>query len=432
MRVALAYGQQGLVVDLPVDDCTVIEPTFVPGLPDPEAALEAALAAPLGTAPLRTVPPSARVTIVFSDITRPTPNHQIIPAILRALAHLPPERITLLNATGLHRPNTPAELARMLGAEVVRRYRVLNHDAHADRDLVYVGRTPAGNAVWLNRHYVEADVRIVTGFIEPHFFAGFSGGYKGVLPGVAGAATIMFNHSAPLIAHPSATWAVTDGNPIHEDQRAGARLAPPTFLVNVTLNKHKEITGVYAGALEEAYPQGVAAVRATALRSVQAPFDIVITTNSGYPLDLNLYQAVKGMAAAAQIVRPGGAIILAAECREGIGHRHYRDLLAARPTPADLLSLIHQPGFQAYDQWQAQIQAQILLRARVFVYSDYLAPDDLRAVHLEPCPDIAATVGALLAEYGPGARVAVLPQGPQTVPYLAGSAAPTVTVGGDG
>jgi nickel-dependent lactate racemase len=417
MKIQLAYGERGLSVDLPDARITVVEPEYPSPLADEGEAIAAALRQPIGSKPLRELVHSTdRVTIVTSDLTRPVPNLAILPPLLAELSHLTDDRITFLNGVGLHRPNTPDELARMLGRSVVERFRVLNHDAHNVADLVHVGTTRSGRPIWLNRHYVEADVRIVVGFIEPHFFAGFSGGPKGVIPGVAGAATIVDNHSAAMIGHPRARWGITRGNPIHEEHRAGVGFAPPHFLVNVATDRDKRITGVFAGHYLEAYDEGCAFVRAAAIRHLGRRYPIVVTTNSGYPLDLNLYQAVKGMAAAEEIVAPGGAIVMAAECREGVGHGDFAHLLAMGRSPTELLGLIKSPNFQMLDQWQVQILARILARHRVYLYSDRLTDAEIQTAHLLPAKSVESVVLELRREFGEDAPICVLPQGPLTIP----------------
>jgi nickel-dependent lactate racemase len=259
-------------------------------------------------------------------------------------------------------------------------------------------------------------VRIVTGFIEPHFFAGFSGGPKGVIPGVAGARTIVRNHSAPMIGHPRARWGVTRGNPIHEEHREGVALAPPHFLINLSTNRDKQITAVFAGDYLEAHEVGCEFVRNAAMRPVGRRFPIVVTTNSGYPLDLNLYQAVKGMAAAEEVVAPGGAIVMAAECRDGVGHGDFAHLLDLADTPSALLGMIESRDFQMLDQWQVQILARILHHHRVYLYSDRLAPEEIRRAKLIPAASVESVVACLLDEYGADAPICVLPQGPLTIP----------------
>jgi nickel-dependent lactate racemase len=422
MQIQLAYGRDGLWVAFPDDALvTVVEPRFVTGLPDERAALVAALRSPEGARPLRdSVHPHDTVAVVFSDLTRPMPNDRVLPPLLEelALAGVPDERIVLVNALGTHRPQTAEELGEMLGDEVAQRYRVVQHDAWDDESLVEVGTNRSGRVVRVNRAYMAASVRILTGFIEPHFFAGVSGGPKAVLPGIADIEAIMDNHGSAMLADPNATWAVTEGNPIWEEMLAVARCTEPSFLLNVTLNRRREITGIFAGDLVAAHRAGVAFVRETAMQPVPAPFDVVVTSNSGYPLDLNLYQAVKGMAAAAQIVRPGGHIIVATECWDGIpDHGEYRRLLWEAGSPQELLERILAPGFRCHDQWEAQAQAQIQLKARVHVYADGLSDEALRRALVIPCRSIEETLARIRRD-DPQSTIAVLPEGPQTVPYV--------------
>ncbi len=422
MQVRLAYGKTGLPIELPDDrSVTVVEPQFVPGLTDPRETLRRALRAPLSSPPLRDLAQSSdKVGIVFSDITRPTPHHLLIPAVLEELAHIPQRNITLFNALGTHRPNTDAELRGMLGDDLVNGYRLVQNNAFDPATQVRVGVTSRGHAIWLNRELVECDLKVLMGFIEPHFFAGFSGGGKALMPGMAGQRTVLGNHDAGMIGNPNATWGITGGNPIWEEVREVALQADRLFLLNVTLNKDKAITGVFAGQLDAAHAAGCAFVKQTAMAAVPHPFDIVITTNSGYPLDLNLYQAVKGMSAAAQVVRQGGAIIVAADCWDGIpDHGLYGQLLREASSPQTLLDRICAPGFLEQDQWQAQIQAIIQLRADVYVRTDNLTDAQIESALLKPCHCIEDTVAELLDHYGPEATICVLPEGPQTIPYIA-------------
>jgi nickel-dependent lactate racemase len=399
-----------------------MEPLFQEGLADERAALDQALASPIGTRPLvERLKPGSRICIVFTDITRATPNERIIPWILEALARagVQDRQITLLNATGTHRGNTPAELETMLTKAVVDRYRVINHDCHDEASLVAAGKMRNGQPALLNRNLVEADVRIITGFIEPHFFAGFSGGIKGIMPGVGGLDSIVKNHGAENIGDSRATFGVTEGNPLWEELRDVALSIGDSFLVNVTLNESRAITGVFAGHMIEAHRAGISFVRRSAMRKVDKPFPIVITTNSGYPLDMNLYQGVKGMRAAAQIIEPGGLIILAAECSEGLPTKSpHEELLFSSSTAAELLGRICSEGFSWPEQWAAHIQTLIQKKAEILLYSSI--PDEIvRRAHLTPCHDIAGAVNERLAKLGPDARVAALPQGPLTLPYLA-------------
>jgi len=293
VRVKLAYGKEGLWVELPDENVTVVEPRFVPGLPDEREAIRKALRDPMGTPPLRELVRSTdTVAIAFSDITRPMPNDRVLPLLLEELSHVPRKNIVLINALGTHRRNTEEELVKMLGREIVEGYRIVQHDAQDKNGLVHLGESSFGHEIWINRIYMEASVRILTGLIEPHLFAGFSGGPKAVLPGLAGEVTILGNHGAEMVGHPKATWGITKGNPLWEEMWEVAQKTEPAFLLNVTVNKHRQITGVFAGDLDQAHQKGTKFARESAMVGVPAPFDIVVTTNSGYPLDLNLYQAV--------------------------------------------------------------------------------------------------------------------------------------------
>lgn len=425
MKIKLAYGKGQLEVEFPDQRTTVIEPAHIPGLQDEKAAVDAALEKPIAAPPLRDwLRPDSRVCIVFTDITRATPNERIIPWLLEHLANVPQENITLLNATGTHRPNTREELERMLTPEVVRRYRVLNHNSENAEELIPLGTTRDGTPALLNRHLVSADVRIITGFIEPHFFAGFSGGPKGVMPGVAGLKTIMSNHGTRNISEPSATFGVTRGNPLWEEMRDIALRSGPSFLLNVALNHQRQITGVFAGDLIAAHKLGCDFVRQSAMQEFAAPFDVVVTTNSGYPLDLNLYQGVKGMSAGARVLKPGGALILACECREGVPpNSSYETILHRASNPQEILARLAASGETLPEQWQAHIQALVQRDARVFLYSS-LPDETVRAAHLTPCHDIALRVAEFAPENGNSPRVAVLPQGPLTIPFLAGEEGP--------
>jgi nickel-dependent lactate racemase len=420
MKIKLAYGEGRLEVEFPQDRSVVIEPTPIRVLPDERAALMAALDQPIGAPPLRQlVSKSSRVTIVFTDITRATPNHRLIPWLLDYLSGLiPRENITLLNGLGTHRPNTRAELEKLLTPGVVENYRVLNHEPENLAAHVQLGVTRDGTPALLNRHLVEADVRIITGFIEPHFFAGFSGGPKGIMPGVAHLQTVMSNHRARNISDANAVFGVTAGNPIWEEMRDLAWRAGPSFLLNVALDDERRITGIFAGDLMAAHQVGIEFVRRSAMQPVGELFDVVVTTNSGYPLDLNLYQGVKGMSAGARILKPGGTLILAAECREGVPANSPMDkMLRSVAGPEEVLALLAASGEVRPEQWQAQILALIQRRASILVYSSL--PDEIiRAAHLQPCRDISAAVAEALKRLGNQARVAVLPQGPLTIPYL--------------
>ena len=418
MKVDLAYGQGRLSVEFPDGVTTVIEPAHVPGLPDEQAAVRQALENPTRSVPLRQRVAGKKLAISFTDLTRATPNDRLIPWLLEYLADVPRENIILINQLGTHRPNTREELERMLTPAILRDYRVVNHEPENPKALVQFGTTRDGTPALINKHVAEADLRIVTGFIEPHFFAGFSGGIKGIVPGTGGLITVMSNHRAANIGDPNATFGVTQGNPLWEELREMAMRVQPSFLLNVSLNDHRQITGVFAGDMIEAHRVGCEFVRRSAMQKFESPFDVVVTTNSGYPLDLNLYQGVKGMSAGARVIKPGGTMILACECREGVPSGSPLDvLLRGASSPEEILAQLMNANKVLPEQWQAQIQALVQRKAKVLLYSS-LPDAAVRAAHLTPCHDIAGTVRDELNRLGDGARVAVLPQGPLTIPYL--------------
>jgi nickel-dependent lactate racemase len=419
MKVQLLYGRNGLKVDFPTP-VDVLEPDYLAGLENGNESIRFALNNPFNSAPLKDrVQIGNKVVIAHSDITRATPNRQILPILINELesAGVRSEDIKILNALGTHRRQTEGELRELLGDWIFDHYHCIQHDAFDDDQLVSLGTTSFGNPVRVNRTLIEADFKILTGFIEPHFFAGFSGGPKSVLPALAGAESVLTNHSWKMIANPNATWGITYGNPIWEEMLEIALKVNPSFLLNVAMNPQKQITGVFAGDLTSAHLAGCEFVKNNAMVAVEKPYDIVITTNSGYPLDQNLYQCVKGMSAANQVLREGGAILMAAECEDGLpDHGRYRELLIQGGSPQGILEMLRQPGFTAQDQWQVQIQAIIQSRVDVFVYSTGLTESQIITALLRPVKDIAAIIPDLIKKYGN--RICVIPDGPLVVPYL--------------
>ena len=421
MRIELPYGRELLPIDVP-DAATVLRPQAVEALKDVPGDVLRSLRAPTAGPPLRErVRAGQTVAIVISDITRPVPNELLLSALLSELAAsgVPDADVTIVNGTGLHRVNTDGEVREMLGAGIASRYRIVQHVARDRSTLTEVGRSK-GVPVELCTAYVEADVRIVTGFVEPHLFAGYSGGPKGVMPGVAGADIVMSNHGASNLAHPMARWGVTHGNPVWEEIDATVAMCPPHFLINVTLGGDRNVTGVFAGDLAPAHEAAVAQARRQHLVSVPRPFDVVVTTNMGYPADTTLYQAVKGMSVAAEGVRDGGAILLVAGCEEGVGSGDYAEGLSAAGSPTALLDRILHTEEPRHDQWQIQCQAMVQTKARVLVKS-LLHDEQARAAHVEPVNDASAVVRSLVADAqrrGREGSVLVLPFGQLTVPVV--------------
>ena len=418
MLIKIAYGKKGLDLDVPAS-ADVLIPKQAPGLEDEGAGLLKALRQPTAGRPLRELVHAwSRVAIVHTDITRATPNRRILPVLLTELVAYGIERdnITLINALGTHRRQSEAELRALLSDEVVDNYTCLQHDAWDDANLIDFGQTTLGHPARLNRAYVEADLRILTGYIEPHFMAGFSGGPKGVLPSIAGFESVLSNHGVEMVAT-SATWGVTQGNPVWDEMFEMAERVQPVFLFNVTMNAKRQITGVFSGDLPEAHQAGCEFVREHAFINIPAPYDVIVTSNNGYPLDQNLYQCIKGMHAAARVVRPGGAILACGECADGIpAHGKYFELLQAGGSPEGILKMLQQPGFHSHDQWQVQAQAQLQLHSDIYVHAGGLSDAQIRQALFLPARHPQAALETL-TDYGP--RLCVLPYGPETVPTLA-------------
>jgi lactate racemase len=415
--VDFAYGSARRSVELPGSRTTVVAPRCPAPVGDPGQALRDALRQPIGSQRLRSlVRRGDTVAIAVCDGTRPQPRQLVLPALLEELDGLVRDQdITILVATGTHRPNTPDELEAMIGREVLGRVNVVNHTAHLEHSLAWVGRTSTGVPIWINRQWLTASVRITTGFIEPHFFAGFSGGPKLVAPGLAGLDTVFALHDARRISDPRATWGITDENPIQTDIREIAHLVGVHFSMDVVLDSNQRIIFALAGDLRQMHERGCELARTIAMCPVDQPFDLVVTSNGGFPLDQNLYQCVKGMSAAAQVVRPGGTIVCLAECRDGFpDHGMFRARLVSSRSPAELLGSITEGRATQMDQWQLQILAKILLKAKVVMSTSFLGDEELKQSHLGH----TANVSELARTLGEGASVCALPEGPQTIPYL--------------
>ncbi|MBU4367070.1 MAG: nickel-dependent lactate racemase, partial [Verrucomicrobia bacterium] len=315
MQINLPYGKTFITAEAPFTNLTILEPRFVEGLTDEKSAFSNAVRSPINARPLRRIiGRSDKVAVLVPDITRPFPSQRILPWLFSELAHVRADNISVIIGTGSHRPCAPAELEEMLGAEIVARYRIVNHNAHDFQTMLPVGRREDGGTLYMNREYTAADRRILMGFIEPHFMAGFSGGYKAVMPGVADINSILYYHRSSVVGHPQSTWGVLENNPTQElIQKFGSR-ASVDFCVNVTLNRKRCITGFFCGDPVAAHLKGCEFARESTMVKCARRFPVVITSNGGYPLDQNVYQSVKGISAAAQIVDDGGLIIAVYEC----------------------------------------------------------------------------------------------------------------------
>ena len=417
LEIQLPYGKETIPCNLPEERVTAVITSGLHGY-DPgrtEAELVAqAMAEPIGSPRLEELARGKKnVVIIASDHTRPVPSKLIIPPILEAVRRGNPDaQITLLIATGCHRDTTAAELMDKFGENIMRNERIVVHNCDDDANLVHLGTLPSGGDLRINRLAAECDLLLAEGFIEPHFFAGFSGGRKSVLPGVASREAVLANHCSEFIAHPRARTGLLDGNPIHEDMLWAAKRAKLAYIVNVVLNGDKQVIHAVAGDAEMAHTAGCRFLLSQC-RAEPVMSDIVITTNGGYPLDQNIYQAVKGMTAAEATVREGGAIIMAAKSNDGHGGERFCRQLADEPDIGKTMAEFLARGRSETepDQWQTQIMLRILQRARVFYLSD--APDDLvRSLHMTPVHSVEE--GVRLAEEYLGradASIAVIPDG---------------------
>ena len=427
MRVALAYGRTQLELDLPdgrrVD---VLEKHPVPPLADADAAVRRALEDPIGAPPLREIARGrSDAVIVVSDRTRPVPNARILPPVLDALraGGLPPEAVAIQVATGLHRPNTPAELDEMLGTELARSLRIVQHDARDAESHADLGRTEGGIPIRIDRFYLGSDLRILTGLIEPHLMAGYSGGRKAVCPGLAAVETVRVAHG-PAMLEGRVGPGIVEGNPLHAGLLEIQRRVGAHFLVNVALDRERRLAAVFAGDVEVAHARGMDFVERESGVAIDGFADVVITSGGGDPLDATFYQSIKGISTASGIVRPGGVILLCASLSEGVGSASFEKLLRACASPRDFELRLEDDRFFAVDQWMVQHLCQAHRRARILLYTDGLPLAAVRELLVEPVPTPAAGIQRALAGAGPEARIAVLPQGPYVLATVSGEKRP--------
>jgi lactate racemase len=425
MRVELAYGRDTLSVEIPEPACAelrVLEKAEIAPLADPARAVRSALEAPIEARPLRELARGRRdAVIVISDRTRPVPNALLLPPILDALREggLPADRVTVQVATGLHRLCTPAELDEMLGAALARSLRIVQHDARDLDSHVDLGTSRTGLPVLIDRFFLERDLRIATGLIEPHLMAGYSGGRKAVCPGLAAVETIRVAHGATMLEGRVGPGIVV-GNPLHEALLEVVRQIGIDFLVNVALDRRRRVAGVFCGDLAAAHAEGMRFVEAESHAELDHPADLVIVSGGGDPLDATFYQAIKGIAAAAGVVRSGGIILLVASLSEGIGSASFEKCLRESEGPAAFELRLRDDRSFAIDQWMVQHLCQALRRARVFLYSSGLDPATQRELFVEPVRSPGEGVARALALLGPKPRTVVIPQGPYILATIRG------------
>jgi len=423
LKLPYGKGALDLCLDTSLFDVHVILPEDTLPLKSPEKSFLKTAKAPLGSTPLRKLTASKSnkslsVIIVISDHTRPVPDRLLIPWIVTELG-VNDSSVSILVGTGTHRAPTNEELFSMLGSEILNRFEIISHDCKDIKNLTNVGHSKCGGACLLHNRYVDADIKIATGFIEPHLFAGFSGGSKAIVPGIAGLETISYFHRARIIADPLTTWGNTDQNPVLQLSRDMTSLCPPDCIVNVTMNLKKQVTGFFIGEYRTAHNSGCQAVEKQSCTLVQQKYPVVITTNSGYPLDMNFYQTVKGISAASQIAEEGGTIIAVSECSNGIpGNSEFEKLLSQNLSTDNLLNEIMNSHTIHQDQWQVQTLLQILQKHKVFLYSA-MNKEKVKLVRVNYISDLEKTVNEIRTSLDINRLpVAVMPYGPLTIPVL--------------
>lgn len=415
MKVELAFGKHGLEAELPSGfEYHLLEAKSAAPVADEKTALEAAIANPIGTPPLAEMARGKRsAAISVCDITRPVPNRKTLPVILSTLegAGIPAENITICIATGLHRVATPAELDEILSPEIAAKYRIYNHDAKILADHRYLGETASGIPVHIAEAFVSADLRITLGFIEPHLMLGYSGGRKLIAPGLAAQETIKVIHSPRFMRDVRSVEGSIADNPLHRELQEIARIAGHSFMLDVALTRQREIAGVFAGHPEQAHAAGVEFVSQVMLEKIEKPVDAVVTTCAGYPLDLTLYQAVKGITAASHIVRDGGRILVCAECTEGTGAPEFREMLKQFGDPKEFLDAV-KDGPVKVDQWQLEKLALVLVSKQVVFLTPGVPSEYHEKLWGPVYKDFDAAFGKLTEGLGEGASIAVIPEGP--------------------
>ena len=418
MNIQIAYGKRGLTIDVPAANLVkVMEQAGAPPLRDPLGEIERQLRKPIDSSPLAELAHRATsACVVISDITRPVPNTVLLPPILAALKEggIPVEKTEILIATGLHRPSTPAEKTTLVGESILHTYQVKDHRARVPEEQRYLGTTPRRTPVYIDASYCSADLKITTGFIEPHLMAGYSGGRKLVAPGCAGVETIKALHSPLFLEDPKCCEGSVDGNPLHDELLRITELAGHDFIVNVSLDAARAVTGVFAGHPVNAHAAGIRHVRNAVRCDLQKPVDIVVTTSAGYPLDLTYYQAVKGMTAALPILREGGTLILAAECAEGLGGKEFSDMATHFATANEFIEAILRSPV-VIDQWQLEESAKAARKVHVVLVADGIPETQTKKLFIDSASSLEGALRDALSRHGRNASVAVIPSGPYTL-----------------
>lgn len=414
MKVELLFGEGVIEIEVP-QWVTLLEIKDVPPLTNPIEEVQESLKSPIGTPPLKEIAKGKKdACIVISDITRPAPNRVFLPSLLKELEEsgIPREKIKILIATGMHRPNEGEELQYLVGQEIKENYQIINHRCDKREDLILID-TIDGAPIEINRHYLNSDLKILTGLIEPHFYAGYSGGRKSILPGISSFETMKYMHSYEMIAHPNVRNCILENNPFHEYGLRVAEKAGVEFILNVVINKKREIAGVFSGHYNMAHLEGCRLVEKYSVQHIPRPADVVITSGGGFPLDATFYQMSKPIICARDILKKGGTIILACECREGLGGPEFSGILQQISKPEEFFEIYSRPENFLKDQWCAQNIFQGLEHAgRIFVYSTGLRGTAIKAKGITIVDDIQDTIYKIIRE---GMEVVVVPEGPYVV-----------------
>jgi len=414
MQVGLLCGQKRVDLDLP-DSVGVLEMKALPALNDPVKAAYEALSNPIESPPLKDLALGKKnACVVISDITRPVPNKIILPPVLKTLedSGIKKQDITILISTGMHRPNLGEELESMVGRQIVDQYPIVNHYCRKSEEYRRIDEID-GAPIEINTYYLDADLKILTGLIEPHFYAGYSGGRKAILPGISSFETMKFMHSYKMIDDPKVTNCVLEGNPFHEYGIRVTELAGADFILNVVINKEREVSGIFAGHYNHAHLAGCDLVYRHSVVPVDGLMDLVITSGGGYPLDATFYQISKALICAKNILKPGGTIVVACECREGLGSMEFCGIMRSVCTPSEFFEGYCRPENFVIDQWCAQNIYQVLDYAgKVYIYSPGLSYEDVMKMGAIKIDDVQPTVTRLLESHG---RTVAVPDGPYVI-----------------
>jgi nickel-dependent lactate racemase len=417
MRAQFSFGKGGIDVSVPDGFRTqlIMSHTARP-LEDEQAALNAALDSPIGCGPLLKLAEGKKTAAIsVCDITRPAPNRVTLPPVLHRLhqAGIPVEGVTILIATGLHRGATEDEIDTIVGPEIAAKYRIVSHDAKALAEHRHLSATGRGTPVYIDERFMAADLHITLGFIEQHLMLGFSGGRKLIAPGLAAQETIKVLHSPRFMREPLATEGSIAGNPLHAELLEVARMARHDFMLDVTLTTDRKISGVFAGDPVKAHAAGVAFVDQTCLERLDEPVDAVITSSAGYPLDLTFYQCVKGITAATHMVKPGGRILIVAQCAEGVGSPEFARRLSAMKDFKGFLEDIRTAPVEV-DQWQLEKLALTGEKYELYFFTPGVTKGQLGFLAESAYSTLEEAVAATLAGLPADARVALVPEGPYT------------------